>query len=270
MPRMARQKSITKVYHIILRGNAKQDIFFDRQDYRKFLKEIYKTKEKYGYELYAYCLMTNHVHLVIYDKSSKLSKVIQSITISYSSYFNTKYERVGHLFQNRFLSKNIETGEYLKNVCRYIHQNPVKSEIAKVERYEWSSYSEYLNKEKIINKKQLLQLFDTNEEDAIKNFIAFHKDNLQKDKLEDFIEYEITPKLNDEQATRYIIQILKLKNINELKDFSVEKRKNYLQKLKGISGISVLQMARITGFNRKMIDAIINSERRRTKKEMCP
>lgn len=267
---MAREKSATKVYHVILRGNAKQDIFFDRQDYRKFLKEICETKEKHQYELYAYCLMTNHVHLVIYDKNSNFSKTIQSITISYSSYFNTKYERVGHLFQNRFLSKNIETSEYLKNVCRCIHQNPVKSEIAKIEKYEWSSYSEYVNEEKIINKKQLLQLFDVNEEEAIKNFIVFHRNSLQEDKLEDFMEYEIIGKLNDEQATRYITQILELKNINELKDFSIQKRKKYLQKLEGISGISVLQIARITGFTRKMIEATINSERRRTKKEMCP
>ena len=76
MPRMARKKCNTKVYHVILRGNEKQDIFLEKQDYNKFMKEIYNTKEKYQYELYAYCFMTNHVHLIIYDKNDKLSKIL--------------------------------------------------------------------------------------------------------------------------------------------------------------------------------------------------
>lgn len=148
MPRISRQKSTTKVYHVILRGNAKQDIFLDKQDFGKFLKEICNTKEKYQYELYAYCLMTNHVHLILHDKNDNLSKVLQSLTISYSSYWNKKYERVGHLFQNRFLSKNVETAEYLKNLCRYIHQNPVRAGIADIDKYPWSSYQEYTKKVK--------------------------------------------------------------------------------------------------------------------------
>lgn len=160
MPRMARKVSDSRVYHVILRGNAKQDIFFDNQDNNKFLKEIDETKEKYDYDLYAYCLMTNHVHMVIYDKNNKLSKILQSMTISYSSYFNKKYEREGHLFQNRFLSKNIETGEYLLNVCRYIHQNPVKAGISDMKDYVWSSYQEYIGKEKRIEKKQILSLLE--------------------------------------------------------------------------------------------------------------
>ncbi len=135
MPRMARQKSSTKVYHVILRGNAKQDIFLDQQDFSKFMKEICRTKESYLYELYAYCLMTNHVHLTIYDKMDELSKILQSLTISFSSYWNKKYERIGHVFQNRFSSRNVETAEYLINLCRYIHQNPNKAGIADMENY---------------------------------------------------------------------------------------------------------------------------------------
>ena len=89
MPRSARETSNTKVYHIILRGNDKQDIFYDEQDYRKFIKEIKETKEKYQYILYSYCLMPNHVHMVLYDKNESLSKIMQSLEISYSKYFRT-------------------------------------------------------------------------------------------------------------------------------------------------------------------------------------
>ncbi len=254
MPRMARIKSSTKVYHVILRGNAKQDIFLDEQDYNKFIKEICITKEKYQYELYAYCLMTNHVHLVIYDKCDNLSKILQSLTVSYSSYWNKKYERVGHLFQNRFLSKTVESGEYLKNLCRYIHQNPTKSGIAKMEEYRWSSYQEYIRKSKIINKKQILLLFNVREKEALKNFMEFHTANIMQEDMNDIIEYEMVGKLNDEQARKYLVQILEIKNIQEIATYSVAKRKECLKKLKDTRGISNMQIARITGLSRRMIE----------------
>ena len=96
MPRMARKVSSTKVYHVIFRGNDKQDIFFDIKDYKKMMKEIVKTKEKYQYEIFAYCLMTNHVHLILYDRNNNISKAMQGLIVSYSSYFGKKYEKVGH------------------------------------------------------------------------------------------------------------------------------------------------------------------------------
>ena len=159
MPRMARRKSSTKVYHIILRGNNKQNIFFDEQDYKKFIKELINTKEKYKYELYSYCLMTNHVHLVIYDKNDMISKIMQSLAVTYSAYFSKKYQKTGHLFQNRFLSKEVETRDYLMQVCRYIHQNPVKAKISKVEDYKWSSFREYINDKRMVDTSMLLSLF---------------------------------------------------------------------------------------------------------------
>lgn len=87
-PEKKDKKSSTKVYHTILRGNAKQD-------YEKFKKEIGKTKEKYQYDIYSYCIMTNHVHLIIFDPKDNLSKIMQSLTISYSSYWNKKKRKSG-------------------------------------------------------------------------------------------------------------------------------------------------------------------------------
>ena len=226
MPRMARQKSSTKVYHVILRGNAKQDIFLDKQDYCKFIKEICNTKEKYLYELYVYCLMTNHVHLVIYDKMDNISKALQSLTVSYSSYWNKKYERVGHLFQNRFLSKNVETESYLKSLCRYIHQNPSKGGIKKMEEYCWSSYQEYIKEKKIINEEQVLKVFGNSKEEAVKNFIEFHKINQIEDNIKELMEYEMIERLSDEQAAQYIAKIFELKNPQEIMQYSVKKEKN--------------------------------------------
>lgn len=159
MPRIARKYSKIKVYHITIRGIDKQNIFFEEEDKYKFLEIINRTKENYNYEIYAYCLMDNHVHLVIYDKEKQLSKIMQSIEISYVFYFNLKYGRTGHLFQNRFFSKKVEDRGYLKRVCRYIHQNPLNAGIGKTEDYKWSSYKEYIEKTKIINNKMLLLVF---------------------------------------------------------------------------------------------------------------
>jgi len=152
LPRQARIMSESGMYHIILRGINKQDIFFDNQDRYKFMNELIETKEKYDYELITYCLMPNHVHFEIVDKNNELSKIMQSLMVSYSSYFNKKYDRVGHLFQNRYFSKPIETDKYLLKLHRYIHQNPVKAAVCTdPSQYKYSSLHNYFDND-LINK----------------------------------------------------------------------------------------------------------------------
>lgn len=248
MPRNTRKLSNSKVYHIILRGIDRQDIFLENQDYCKFLKELSDLKEKYQYEVYAYCLMTNHIHLVIFDRMDNLSKILQSISISYVSYFNKKYDRVGHLFQNRFSSKNVETREYLMEVCRYIHRNPVKAGISTIDGYQWSSYQEYIKNPKIISTGQLMKLFGNK-----KNFIDFNNMPTEQNDASDLLEYEIRKKLTDEEAQKYITQIANLK-ITEIKKLEIEQRNELILKLKTIKGTSKAQMARVTGINRKIIE----------------
>ncbi len=102
MPRQPRRKSHSKVYHCMLRGVNKQDIFFEKKDYLEFEDIIRKTKKKFLYQLYSYVLMPNHIHLEIKDENQKLSPIIHSMATSYANYFNKKYERTGHLFENRF------------------------------------------------------------------------------------------------------------------------------------------------------------------------
>lgn len=254
IPRSARKISNTKVYHIILRGNDRQDIFLEEQDYRKFIKEIIDTKEKYYYDLYAYCLMTNHIHLILYDKEDKLSKIMQSLAVSYSSYFCKKYDKVGHLFQNRFLSKNVETREYLMQLCRYIHQNPVKAGIAKIDEYKWSSYNEYLGNEDIVNTKMILSILGKEKHEAIKNFIAFQ--NLEKEDIagEAMIEYEMLEKLTDEEVKKIMENILKINSIAEIKQLKANVRDEKLKELKVIKKTSRAQIARVIGINKKIVE----------------
>lgn len=252
MPRSARQTSNTKVYHIIIRGNDKQDIFYDEKDYEKFEKEVVKSKEKYRCEIYAYCVMNNHVHLVIFDKENKISKIIQSITIAYSSYFSKKYEKVGHLFQNRFLSKNIETREYLLEVVRYIHQNPSKAKIANINKYKWSSYQEYIYNQKIINSKLILSIFGSTKQEAINNFIFFH--SYKEERLNDVLEYEMLEKLTDDKLKEKIEKLLKIDDVREIRTYNTEIRNEKLKQLKAIKGVTKVQLSRVLGINKKMLE----------------
>ena len=255
MPRAKRVYSNIKVYHIVLRGIDKQDIFLDNEDRNKFIKELKQLKEKYSYEIYAYCLMSNHVHIAIYDTENNISKIMQSIGIRYSIYFNKKYDRVGHVFQNRFFSKTIETRENFLMVCRYIHRNP-KDLGCDIEKYKWSSYQEYINIPKIINPKKLLEFFSENSEEAKKELIRFHKMNIEEKEIYEKSEYEFEI-IQDEEVAQYICQKFKLENVRDILKYNIHLRNKYILDCKKLKGISNRQLSRILGLNRKVIDRII-------------
>lgn len=144
MPRVQRLKGAFSTYHIIQRGNERKNIFYSDHDKLRFLETLVKTKEKYNFLIYCYCLMDNHVHLLINDNGNDISTVMKSINVSYVSYFNRVYRRFGHLFQDRFRSELVTEDPYLLEVSRYIHNNPVKAKIIeKPEDYQWSSYNVY-------------------------------------------------------------------------------------------------------------------------------
>ena len=153
MPRQQRQTSGTGIYHVMLRGINHQDIFEDREDYWKFLRLLRQQtfpEDNQGKPLpphciiYAYCLMPNHVHLLIRELDEGISAPISSISIAYAQYFNKRYEHSGHLFQDRFKSEPVNDMTYFVTLLRYIHQNPIAAGIAPdVRHYPWSSWCEY-------------------------------------------------------------------------------------------------------------------------------
>lgn len=220
MARCPRKKSYTKVYHIIIRGINKQDIFLDNQDLRKFRKEIKRVKEKYKFEIYAYAFMSNHIHLIIKDENENLELIMKSLTVSYSNYFNKKYERIGHLFENRFKSHAIEDESYLKNVVRYVHKN----------------------------------LFTNN----MDNFKAYH--NIYEKYQDYDKNYEMISKLQDEDAIKLIRDILKEPNLIKIQHYDKDKRNEVISKILKIEGITKVQIARILGMNRKTISRIENQK----------
>src|SRR5208337_2606050 len=136
-------------YHIIVRGNHRQDIFLNEQDRLEYLSRVSHYKEKTGFILYAYVLMSNHVHLLIETPKSPVSKIMQLINFTYTHYFNRKYGKVGHLFQGRYKAILCDRDEYLLGLVRYIHLNPVRANIVSLpHEHLWSSHSEYLGLKK--------------------------------------------------------------------------------------------------------------------------
>lgn len=135
-------------YHIMNRGNHRNNIFRDDEDYQIFLKITENAQKRYPYLLVSYCLMTNHFHLQIKTIDHEIWHIMRYISFIYSKYFNKKYNIIGHLFQGRYTSELIEDDGYRLYTSRYIHLNPVKAKM--VDRpieYPWSSYRVFMGEE---------------------------------------------------------------------------------------------------------------------------
>lgn len=159
----------------------------------------------------------------------------------------------GHLFQDRFLSKRVEDREYLKNVCRYIHQNPAKAGICNIEEYSWSSYKEYVSKSKIINPKMLMSIFSDDKTKMKEEFIKYNKDT-QGNEIHDFLEYEMKEKLTDEHLAKYICEIANVQNVYEILEYNKNLRDEILVKIKQNKKIKNAQISRVLGINKKMVE----------------
>jgi len=259
MPKSCRKFGNQRINHVIIRGVNRQEIFLDKQDKNKFLKEIIKTKEKYHYELYAYVLMPNHVHLQIYDGEENLPTIMNSLQTRYVNYFNKKYDRVGHLFQGNYINKIIEEEDYFKNNIRYIHQNPEKAGISRKEDYRWSSYNAYINNEnELVDIDFFLNRLDTDRINAIIKFKKFN--NIKKEhKLSDYIDYELQTKITDEQLIIELKNKLGISNVQNIQRYNSKEITRMLKDIVKIPYISINQLSRVTGVNRKLISKIKSS-----------
>lgn len=164
-------------YHVMIRGNDKQSVFFCENDYRKMSLLIQEGVERFKHKILAYCFMENHVHLIIQVDTIPLSCIMQNITFRYTRYVNRVYGKVGHLFQGRYKAIIVDGEPYLKELIRYVHLNPVRAGIVKLpELYYWSSHNVYLGNADLtwIDTSYMLNRFGAQPEQAVvryKNFI---------------------------------------------------------------------------------------------------
>ncbi|MDD2212252.1 MAG: transposase [Clostridia bacterium] len=183
MPRAARPRGEFSTYHIITRGNEKKKIFLDSGDKERFLEILSRVKTKYNFLVYVYCLMDNHLHLIIYDNGTDLSLIMKSLNVSYVSYFNRKHQRVGHLFQDRYKSEPIDDDTYLLELSKYIHNNPVKAGIVKdALEFKWSSFRQYVfgdfhDKNEILSTSKILSILSEKQDVAQQEYYQYVSDS---------------------------------------------------------------------------------------------
>jgi putative transposase len=179
MPTIKRKWYPGASYHVTARRNHRNDIFKDKEDFACYLSFIKETMEYYiydNYEIICYCLMDNHVHILIKTEDKPLGQFMGRISSRYAKYYNKKYNYIGHLFQDRYFSELIESDSQMIETSKYIHLNPVKAKmVEKAENYEWSTYSMYIgkDKEKLIYSDRLLSYFNNKDRELYKKYVEY-------------------------------------------------------------------------------------------------
>ena len=235
MPRAPRQRSSSGIYHILLRGANRQEIFHDTEDNARFLEILNKYKNNSGIKVYGWCLMGNHAHLLLQEGKEDLAVTMKRIGVSYVSFYNLKYKTTGHLFQDRYKSENVENDRQLLAVVRYIHQNPVKAGIVKkLEDWKWSSCRDYYNQSAhpsfLLDSDFILKMFAEDNKAAVEEFIKFNKLMTDDTCLDEKFEL----RLSDEEARGKINIALSWHNVAEIKSLPNQQRDEIIREIKNI------------------------------------
>lgn len=223
----------------MLRGINQQQIFEDEEDCEKFIQVLKECKAISGFKLFAYCLMGNHIHLLIKPETEPLEQIFKRIGSRYVYWYNWKYYRTGHLFQDRYKSEPVNDDEYFLTVLRYIHQNPVKANLCNsVNEYRLSSYSAYLkNDNNFVDTDFVFEMISQNE---LLNY--FGEEN--NDKCLDLSD--CNNRINDVEAKQIIKSLCGCSNVSEFQKMEQSKQINVIKELKE-RGLSIRQVSRLTG-----------------------
>jgi len=254
MPREARKISRSNIYHVILRGINRQDIFEDDGDRHYFMTVMQHYKGISDFRLHAFCLMTNHVHLLMEPKGEPLGQVFRRVGVRYVSWYNRKYERTGHLFQDRFRSETVESDAYYRSVLRYILQNPMKAGMERSPgNWRWSSYLAYQKGTGSITDTQYaLNVFGGR--DALLDFVQQGNDDLVMD--EDRYDWRV----RDDRAKQIMERLTECSTVAEFQELEKRQRKEYVKELYQ-RGIAPGQIVRLTGVPRASVYRIVEGIR---------
>lgn len=236
----------------MLRGINQQQIFEDTEDYEKFLQILRECKEISKFKLYAYCIMGNHLHLLVQEDSEPIEQIMKRIATRFVYWYNIKYMRTGHLFQDRFKSEPVEDNAYFLTVLRYIHQSPVKSGICKkVNAYEYSSYNDFFKYSEIIDSEFVFSMIPKENFETFNNQTSFEKC------LD--IEDKTVIKVTDEQAKKIIEKHSHCKNLTEFQKLSETLKEKYITKFHS-KGMSIRQIARLCGESKGVVEKQLNQK----------
>ena len=242
MSRLARAISESGVYHILFRGVNQQNIFEEPVDFEKLKETIAIVKKDLKFEIYAYCFMSNHVHLVLKEKNmGEISLIMKRILTKYARWYNIKYGRSGALIANRYKSVPVEIDEYFLQLIRYIHQNPIKAGIVeKVENYPYSSFLEYVNKKDLADADFLLKMV------SLQEFVEYHQE------IENLV-FRVTDskRKTDEDVLKFLKKRYKIDNPKSIAKLTKADRNAILAELK--KEFSARHLQRVTGISRGVI-----------------
>lgn len=254
MPRKAREISNLDIYHVIARGINKSIIFEEEDDFSTFLSILEHYQKQEDFQIFAYCLMSNHVHLLLGNTKGNLGNIMRKIQVTFAKWYNAKYERQGYLFQDRFRSEPINDQDYFMRVFRYVHQNPLHAGVeTKVGEYPWSSYGAYSeNRIKWIDVKTPLSFFGN--QDGLLHF-------LQTDTRELGMEEKPYSAYTDEETRELIVSFTSCKSLKEFCRLSVDSFEYYLFAFHH-AGISVRQLGRLTGKTYRSICKSLEKQQR--------
>ena len=247
MPRKPREKGETGIYHVIVRGVGQQDIFHEEDDFHRYLETTKKISLESGVSVLGYCLMTNHVHLLLREDNGDISVFMKRLDVSYAYWYNWKYERIGHVFQDRFKSECVEDEVYLLTVIRYIHQNPVKASItSRPEEYEWSSCAAYYKEDRntgtFPDSNLILSIVHNEKKKAIERLQKF----TEKDNEDHCLDCDEIKRISESEAYEITKRIMKNKPVAALQNMDQDTRNKILSRLRN-DGLSLRQICRITG-----------------------
>lgn len=247
MARTARRGSATGIFHVMLRGVGGQVIFEADGDREQFLEALAKAKELSQCEVFAYCLMPNHVHLLVRPQGEPLSQFMRRLSTRYAQWFNGHHGRVGHLFQDRFRSEPVETDEYLVTVLRYIWNNPVKAGLCKkAVQYAWSSRRLADTGSGLVDEAALLGLV------SVKRLSDL---DVAGDDGEVSLSLEATTPVvrpSDERVLAILAESFGVSSTADFQRLDAGQQREVLQQLRERSA-SIRQLARITGLTARQV-----------------
>ena len=225
MTRPLRVEYPEALYHVISRGNARQNIYLDDKDRQKFLDWVADIVQIHNVIIHAYCLMNNHYHLLIETPDANLSKAMRDLNGNYTQWFNFKHQTVGHLFQGRYKAFVIEKESYLLEVARYIVLNPVRAKLVDHPyKYKWSSYKHTAGFNKVskwLQQDWILEFFNKDKNKAQKQYCNFIKDGIDKENPHDDVTNGFL--LGSPQFVNWIWE-LQTNGSEELKEYPREQR----------------------------------------------
>lgn len=242
MPRQAREKSELGLYHIVEKGINGRALFYGEGDYIKYLNIVNCVREKSDFKIYAYCLMGNHVHILLEEGEEPLEVIFKRINVSYAQYYNLKNQRHGPLFQDRFWSEAVSDDEYFYDVIRYICQNPVKAGICDNPfEYKWIGCSGFVGDIPM----DCIEKFSDISALELQNFVMQNVNHQHDD--------ENRRKLTDSEALAELNNLLGNNTIAQVELISPEMRKKILVSALN-KGVSIRQLSRLTGLSRYEIN----------------